>query len=597
MKILSLILLLSALTFGQSNMLLLMGDDYNYLPETKAYIARVKADGGVIIDAESINTAITNAKDSSYYDNIKLWVSADFGIKKDANNKILRLYNIIGNKDFVQTDTSKSPTWIDDSLGGKPIVAFDGSDDFMSVDTFYLSGDNAISVYAPLQSVLDAANAILELSTNATTSLTGFLFSTNATKYYSVIYGNAGASVNSKTFNGAWAKINVIFDKSAATNEAGMYINGVNGTQSTNFNNSNNFGDLPLYLGGRGGTTAFTKVDLPEMLILNTARTAKLDVYFDNKYFSELVSNIFDDGKFDDGINLGGGIHTPFSNFKFTTTTEYFDLTANPILYGVYPTWSYLRIFVADTLYSYNKITSTAKTRITLPSGSKTVEITEDGTSKPSSTVLGTYITGIYPQPLSTNTILQDEVDERLIFVGNSITNGGNATYLQKGFPMLFRDSSNYVNVYGWGYGGIWDMAKDSATAQTTVNWIDSLADGTDSNKVIICLGTNDYGLNKMDSSDFADDYSFFLYLLNKQRSDIKIFAVTPLVRSSEGANTFGNTLDDYREAIGVAATGKAYVTVINGKTILTTGDLADGVHPTTAGHLKVYEALKLLIL
>jgi hypothetical protein len=68
------------------------------------------------------------------------------------------------------------------------------------------------------------------------------------------------------------------------------------------------------------------------------------------------------------------------------------------------------------------------------------------------------------------------------------------------------------------------------------------------------------------------------------------IFAQTAIDATVETANTYGNTLGDYRAAISTAAAGKAaYVTVVDGTTLMTAGGLsADGVHPTTAGHATI---------
>jgi hypothetical protein len=62
---------------------------------------------------------------------------------------------------------------------------------------------------------------------------------------------------------------------------------------------------------------------------------------------------------------------------------------------------------------------------------------------------------------------------------------------------------------------------------------------------------------------------------------------VTPLSRVSETSpNSFSNTLADYRTAVTAAAAGKSWVTVVDGTSFMTTAEMADGLHPTTHGHL-----------
>jgi hypothetical protein len=66
----------------------------------------------------------------------------------------------------------------------------------------------------------------------------------------------------------------------------------------------------------------------------------------------------------------------------------------------------------------------------------------------------------------------------------------------------------------------------------------------------------------------------------------VAIYCQTPLVRSVESANGSGSTLGDYRTQIATAVSSRtAFATLVDGTAILTTADLDDGVHPTTAGH------------
>ena len=118
--------------------------------------------------------------------------------------------------------------------------------------------------------------------------------------------------------------------------------------------------------------------------------------------------------------------------------------------------------------------------------------------------------------------------------------------------------------------------------------------DGSSSNTLIIALGTNDYGLPKCSAADFETYYADLLVAINAARPTITIKCLTPYDRGTETANSYGNTLDDYRTAISNAASGKGYASVVSGKSILTvpTDFNTDVLHPTTAGHSKLYTAL-----
>lgn len=112
--------------------------------------------------------------------------------------------------------------------------------------------------------------------------------------------------------------------------------------------------------------------------------------------------------------------------------------------------------------------------------------------------------------------------------------------------------------------------------------------------KIWLAIGTNDYGLNKWSAASFGTAYAALLDDLHTALPSATIYCQTPIVRSTETANGSGSTLGNYRTQISTAqSTRTGYAVLVNGATILTTGDLDDGVHPTTAGHATYYAAVK----
>ena len=115
MKIISLLVLCFIVhSYGQgfTTLGLLMGDDSPYLAETLAYQTRVEADGGTVINIDSVDYMMRLLADNSLTASCKSFVSPNYGVKKNANNKVTKLYSLIGTTDFVQTDTSKAFTWV-----------------------------------------------------------------------------------------------------------------------------------------------------------------------------------------------------------------------------------------------------------------------------------------------------------------------------------------------------------------------------------------------------------------------------------------------------------------------------------------------------
>ncbi len=99
-----------------------------------------------------------------------------------------------------------------------------------------------------------------------------------------------------------------------------------------------------------------------------------------------------------------------------------------------------------------------------------------------------------------------------------------------------------------------------------------------------LAIGTNDYGLDMWSASSFGAAYGGLLDGLHAGMPSSLIYCQTPIVRSTETANGFGNTTTDYRTAIATACATRPWAKLIDGTQIVTTAALSDGVHPTTAG-------------
>lgn len=68
----------------------------NATDELAAYKARVVADGGTIIDEAATKAAIQKLIDKGVYGFAKVYVGGSFGVKKDANGNLIKLYSIDG---------------------------------------------------------------------------------------------------------------------------------------------------------------------------------------------------------------------------------------------------------------------------------------------------------------------------------------------------------------------------------------------------------------------------------------------------------------------------------------------------------------------
>ena len=224
---------------------------------------------------------------------------------------------------------------------------------------------------------------------------------------------------------------------------------------------------------------------------------------------------------------------------------------------------------------------------ISLPSGTNNIEFINGSKSRPSSNILGTFIQSAVPSDdVSVFKVLSGaNLANQCVVYGDSITAGGNATNRPyEGYPILLRELvSNPVTVEAYGWRALNDDCSTSGDIDSFVSKIAAVSPSI----VWLAIGTNDYGLSRQSASSFESQYEELLTDLTTALPSAKIYCASPIHRTDESANSFGNTTGDYRTAISNAVTtiADANVTYVDTSSWLGDSDLEDGVHPTTAGH------------
>lgn len=289
------------------------------------------------------------------------------------------------------------------------------------------------------------------------------------------------------------------------------------------------------------------------------------------------------------GATVDQGTHfqtSPFSVATFDTSATVIDVHGYTTIYNDFAAYAKLEVLVDGVLthtVSASANGAFSSGRIPLAAGPKTVSIVSGLQSRPSGTVIGTWFTSIRADASLTQSL--PAPTNRILFYGDSITVGGNATTpATQGYTQLVRSAyaPDSVAVEGYGYRTLEDDAIDATARGAFAAKLAAYAPEI----IWMAIGTNDYGLSAWSAADFGAAYAATLDALHAALPSAVIYCQTPLVRTTETANGFGNTLGDYRTQISNAvSTRTAYATLVDGTAILTTGDLADGVHPTTAGH------------
>lgn len=269
-----------------------------------------------------------------------------------------------------------------------------------------------------------------------------------------------------------------------------------------------------------------------------------------------------------------------FSEVSFSTTATLIKLQLYNDIFGSFT--PDVAVWVDDVFNQQINPPGTGLTThyIGLSSGTKNIRVTNGLQAKPSSAVLGCWLKTLTANASLTRNTVTDTGG--MVIYGDSIASGYIASPNSRyGWAMRHREAASYpVSVEAYGSRALNDDTSSAPLQADLVSRLASLAP----TKVWLAIGTNDYGLNRISAATFETRYASLLVDINAALPGATIYAQTPIDRATETANTFGDTLGAYRTAISNAASGKGYVTVVDGTAILALGDLSDGVHPSTAG-------------
>lgn len=270
---------------------------------------------------------------------------------------------------------------------------------------------------------------------------------------------------------------------------------------------------------------------------------------------------------------------SPLARAKFTTSARLATIVVVTDILGSSQGEIGVRVNGSDWWWCPAMANGTATLKCLLPRGAnKTVEIFAGLQNKPSD-LLGTYLVSVEFEAAA-NLVTPSGAD-RIVVYGDSISVGASASPgCLKGWTGILKATRN-VLVEGWGYRKLQD---DGSTAGARTTFANLIAAYTPS-IVWLAIGTNDYALiGSWNAASFGTAYADLLDKLNTALPSAVIYCQTPITRTGEGANGAGSTMAEYRTAISDAvSTRTAYATLVDGTAW--TIPLADGVHPTSAGH------------
>ena len=177
------------------------------------------------------------------------------GLMKDKSGR---------NNHAYQTVSASRPILQRNATTGAYYLAFDGADDFLQTNNIDFTATDKVSLFVGVQVAADVVAMLLEFSSNVNAYNRSFYLTapefnkTFGRGYYSVSYGDANLNLLQTTYSlqGTYpdnAVLAVAHDISGSLST--IRRNGVAGVNGTASKGLGNFGNYPLYIGRRGGTS------------------------------------------------------------------------------------------------------------------------------------------------------------------------------------------------------------------------------------------------------------------------------------------------------------------------------------------------------
>ncbi len=204
----------------------------------------------------------------------------------------------------------------------------------------------------------------------------------------------------------------------------------------------------------------------------------------------------------------------------------------------------------------------------------------------------GTYVTAIRIRVGST----LNAPSAQAHWVGmicDSIGEGFKATYTRQSPAMLLRygvASGTTVTIHGWASATTKDFLGDSTLRAAFVAQMVTASHGSTTRKLIVQIGTNDFGLGSWLVSQYKSAWGATIDALQAAMPGFEIIFQSPIQRISpdgEGPNGNAEFLGDFRTAQQELAVAKLLTTYHEGAAGAVVSDAnldGDGLHPSSTG-------------
>jgi hypothetical protein len=145
-----------------------------------------------------------------------------------------------------------------DTTGFKPYLRFDGTDDWLQTNSIDFTSTDKMTVFAGVRKLSDAATGVVaELSTTSSTTNGSFgLFAPAGAASNFSFQSRGSVTVGATATSFAAPITNVVTGTADISGDSVILrVNGTQAASSTADQGTGNYGNYPLYIGRRGGTT------------------------------------------------------------------------------------------------------------------------------------------------------------------------------------------------------------------------------------------------------------------------------------------------------------------------------------------------------
>lgn len=483
--------------------------------------------------------------------------------------------------DLFQADQAKRPKYT--VVDGKSAIKFDGANDFLSCAGVDLSGLTELTVVMACRFFGTATQSILEHGVSPLSTGGIGIYANNSRASLGAGLGNGStayrfANCDPVGIVGQPSVLTAIFRPTAAVaaDRVNLRLNGIDVTDvlaaAAGSTNAALFKSQTLYMGMRGGASIPASVEVFGVIGADGVLSG-VELDDAESWALSLLPPVPAPVSFERTPKNNG---ESFSEVTYQTEATVIEFDADCTIAGSFPSFAQIGVTVDGVMQAPVALSSGSSTRqVTLPAGMKTVTLSNGPQSRPSGTVLGSWVRAVRANaPLIT-----PEAGGLLIY-GDSIAAGDAATPVQNAaWAMVVRDAlAEPVSVMAYGYRTLHD---DCSTDAGLSAFVAKIADVAPS-RIWLAIGTNDCALGKWSAAAFGAAYGKLLDALHAQLPWVTVYAQAPTIRTNHVSS-----VALFSDQIEVVCASRPWAVYIDGLAILTTADLSDNVHPSTAGHAK----------